>query len=71
MPILKKGSKGLNVQCLQLILNHILAIKLVIDGDFGTQTHNAVVRLQQKYKITVDGVVGSQTWATIERALSG
>jgi hypothetical protein len=38
---------------------------LIVDGDFGTKTENAVKWFQKKSKITVDGVVGPQTWGKL------
>lgn len=35
---------------------------LTVDGDFGTKTENAVKWFQKKNKITVDGVIGPETW---------
>ncbi|MBD0839283.1 peptidoglycan-binding protein [Streptomyces sp. TRM68416] len=35
---------------------------IAVDGIFGSETHNAVVAFQKRMKITVDGIVGPQTW---------
>lgn len=32
------------------------------DGFFGPKTEQAVINFQKKTKITVDGIVGPQTW---------
>ncbi|MCW6052405.1 peptidoglycan-binding domain-containing protein [Microcoleus sp. A2-C5] len=32
------------------------------DGFFGAKTEQAVINFQKKNKITVDGIVGQQTW---------
>jgi hypothetical protein len=56
---LKKGSKGEDVKYLQQQLG------LPIDGVFGQTTHNAVVVLQKKHKLTADGIVGPKTWKAI------
>ena len=32
------------------------------DGFFGAKTEQAVINFQNKNKITVDGIVGQQTW---------
>ena len=56
---LKKGSKGEDVKYLQQQLG------LPIDGSFGQTTHNAVVVLQKKHKLTADGIVGPKTWKAI------
>ena len=39
------------------------------DGDFGDATENAVRELQKDSKITIDGEVGSQTLAVLEKLL--
>ncbi len=38
---------------------------LAIDGFFGAKTEEAVIKFQKKNKITVDGIVGQQTWNTL------
>ena len=63
---LKVGSKGPAVECLQGALNKSGA-KLDVDGKFGSGTKKAVQAFQKKKKLSVDGIVGPQTWA----ALSG
>ncbi len=47
-PTLKKGSKGSQVQRLQKFLNWYGNYSLVVDGDFGTKTKNAVLSFQKK-----------------------
>ena len=37
-----------------------------VDGRFGAKTEAAVKILQQAYGITVDGVVGHQTWQVVD-----
>jgi peptidoglycan hydrolase-like protein with peptidoglycan-binding domain len=36
--------------------------KLTADGDFGTKTENAVKWVQRMVNVTVDGMIGPQTW---------
>lgn len=38
-----------------------------ITGYFGPETTEAVIALQTKYNIIIDGVVGIQTWARLDR----
>jgi len=59
MEVLKKGSKGESVRTLQEFL------KITIDGDFGSKTESAVKAFQKKTGLTVDGVVGKNTWAVM------
>jgi hypothetical protein len=56
MEVLKKGSKGESVRTLQEFL------KITVDGDFGPKTESAVKSYQKKTGLTVDGVVGKNTW---------
>jgi peptidoglycan hydrolase-like protein with peptidoglycan-binding domain len=37
-----------------------------VDGRFGPKTEAVVKVLQQSYGITVDGVVGHQTWQIVD-----
>jgi hypothetical protein len=64
LPVLRKGAKGDDVKALQTALNEH-GYKLKVDGDFGTNTYNAVVDFQRKNRLTVDGVVGVNTWAAL------
>lgn len=60
---LKKGNKGTSVKSLQKFLNWCLNLKLAVDGDFGTNTDNAVRKFQNQYSkeygIKADGVFGN------------
>jgi len=58
-PILKVGSKGLQVIFLQQKL-HIPA-----DGIFGAQTEAAVKHFQALHKLVADGIVGPATWKAL------
>ena len=64
MNILRKGSQGRQVAELQeLLKNRGYPVKP--DGIFGQQTYLAVCQLQQKAGLTVDGIVGKDTWYAI------
>lgn len=65
MPLLKKGSEGTTVEKLQELLNADLGIALKVDGVFGRRTKKAVRNYQKKYKLKVDGIVGTQTWGKL------
>lgn len=54
---LRKGSKGTAVRQVQR------KIGLIVDGDYGTKTHKAVVVWQIQNGLKPDGVVGAVTWA--------
>lgn len=73
LSVLKRGSTGEQVELLQrklILLGYDLGPKGA-DGNFGTKTYNAVITFQKKYKLTVDGLVGSQTQTAISKALVG
>ena len=65
-PTLRRGSTGEDVKYLQNRLNGIGFGSLVVDGIFGAATEEAVKKFQGDYGLTVDGVVGPQTWAKLE-----
>lgn len=65
-PTLREGDTGAAVRELQRLLN-IKGAVLPIDGIFGAQTKNAVIRFQQANNLIADGVVGRFTWATLRR----
>jgi subtilisin family serine protease len=70
-PILQFGSTGAKVLELQRALTQVGYGSLLgqkgIDGKFGASTQNAVKKLQQDYRIPVDGKVGPITWGTLCR----
>ena len=72
-PVLKKSSKDTaHVKYLQEVLRQRAGNPtLVVDGIFGNKTYNAVVGLQRFFKISVDGIVGAQTWPIVDFLASG
>jgi len=60
------SSTGEDVEYLQRRLNGIRFGCLVVDGIFGVATEESVKKFQKYYGLTVDGIVGSQTWAKLE-----
>jgi len=60
------GSKGEDVKYLQTRLNGIGFGSLVVDGIFAVATEESVKKFQKYYGLSVDGIVGSQTWAKLE-----
>ncbi len=67
MLVLKQGSKGKDVLKLQLLLNRYLkpSPKLMVDGDFGAKTKEALIRFQKEKKLTADGIAGKNTWKAL------
>jgi hypothetical protein len=58
----RRGSKGDEVSRIQTRLKKIGFYTGPVDGDFGGGTEIAVRRFQQSRALSVDGVVGKDTW---------
>lgn len=67
--VLKRGSKGLDVSALQLMLNRLGFTNMGIDGLFGDKTYAGVIALQKANKLEADGIVGVKTWAVLNNKL--
>lgn len=63
-PLLRSGSQGNFVYLLQFILNQY-GYNLTVDGIFGSRTLNAVRDFQRNNSLSVDGLVGTNTWKTL------
>lgn len=61
-PTVKKGAKGGITRLIQERLNSV-GFSLTIDGDFGTNTYNAVKVFQRNRGLSQDGIVGKNTWS--------
>ena len=61
------GSKGSDVTELQKLLKDN-GYNLTADGIFGSQTQAAVKDYQQKNGLSVDGIVGTNTWGALTKA---
>ncbi|MEZ6138532.1 MAG: TIGR02594 family protein [Pirellulaceae bacterium] len=70
MSLLRRGSRGSEVRRLQSALNAKLqpSPNLQVDGIFGRNTETAVRLYQANNGLTVDGVVGPQTWGSLSGA---
>lgn len=71
--VLRRGDREDAVKILQFFLSFLAdyytSIPFVsIDGIFGAGTENAVRAAQRQFGLTVDGVVGRQTWNTLNNA---
>lgn len=64
---LKKGDRGTQVETLQrLLASHGFDIgSSGVDGSFGDDTHNAVVKFQEINGIKANGIVGIDTWSLL------
>jgi peptidoglycan hydrolase-like protein with peptidoglycan-binding domain len=75
MPTLQQGSSGDVVSSLQTVLTNGAAgewntTPQGIDGNFGPNTRASVEAFQSWAGVTVDGVVGDQTWSVSLHAAS-
>lgn len=64
-PTVKKGSSNTNVMLLQEFLNSNGYNCGTVDGVFGSKTEKAVKTWQKDHNLTVDGIVGPKTWASM------
>jgi len=62
---IQKGSSGRLVRYLQFLLKINGYSVGTVDGQFGTNTQNAVIAFQQANNLTADGVVGPKTWTAL------
>lgn len=60
-PTLRRGSRGMQVERLQKVLNYFGA-KLPITGFFGDMTYYALIEYQQNNNLVPDGVFGQYTY---------
>lgn len=65
LPVLQIGSKGNAVKSIQQLLNARKFLCGTSDGIFGEKTKTAVTKYQKSKKLTVDGIVGKQTYQSI------
>lgn len=68
--VLSFGSRGVGVANLQYYISYLSRFyntipSVTIDGIFGSATEEAVRDMQQTFGLTVDGIVGEQTWNTM------
>ena len=65
-PVLKTGATGLPVRRLQSRMSAVGFDTGGVDGRFGAKTEAAVRKLQHRFNLTVDGVVGPKTWDVVD-----
>ena len=71
MDTLRFGSRGAQVEYLQLALQRAGYRDLALDGIFGARTGDAVRDFQQRNGLFPDGVVGRLTWNRLMPYLKG
>jgi peptidoglycan hydrolase-like protein with peptidoglycan-binding domain len=64
-PTLRRGVKSELVAMVQEVLKDNGLYGGGVDGDFGTGTENAIKHVQRSRNLTVDGIIGSQTWKAL------
>ncbi|MEG5140133.1 peptidoglycan-binding protein [Microcoleus sp. A6-C5] len=71
MPVLKFGSSGEAVTTVQEVLRLSQHYSGEIDGEFSTQTEEAVRAFQKSFGIEVDGIVDRETWTALSQIPRG
>jgi peptidoglycan hydrolase-like protein with peptidoglycan-binding domain len=62
--VYQRGSSGENVRSIQYMLRQH-GYNISADGDFGPATESAVKSFQSAHQLSVDGVVGANTWTAL------
>ena len=70
-PQVRFGSKGVYVLILQDGLNTLGFTTGGLDGVFGNKTLNSVTRFQSSRGLKIDGIVGCNTWKSIQNEVVG
>ena len=70
-PLVRQGSRGVYVLVAQDGLNTLGFRTGGLDGVFGAQTRNAVISYQRSRGLTADGIVGCNTWRSLQEDVVG
>ena len=70
-PLIRRGSRGNYVCIAQDDLNTLGYRTGGLDGVFGEQTYNAVRRYQSSRGLSVDGIIGCNTWRSLQENVVG
>lgn len=71
--VVRRGDRGTDVRSVQYYLAFLGFFndnlpEITVDGIFGPATENAVRAFQSQYGLTVDGIVGRNTWYRLQDA---
>lgn len=70
-PLIRQGSRGVYVLIAQDDLNTLGYSTGGLDGVFGGQTRNAVISYQRSRGLSADGIVGCNTWRSLQEDVVG
>ena len=70
-PLLKRGSLSVYVLIAQDDLNTLGFLTGGLDGIFGARTYNAVVNYQRSRGLLADGIIGCNTWRSLQENVLG
>ena len=70
-PLIRQGSRGVYVLIAQDDLNTLGFRTGGLDGVFGAQTRNSVASYQRSRGLTADGIVGCNTWLSLQEDVVG
>lgn len=70
-PLIKEGNRGVYVLIAQDDLNTLGYTTGGLDGIFGPKTKEAVRRYQQSRGLSTDGIIGCNTWRSLQEDVVG
>lgn len=70
-PLIKEGNRGVYVLIAQDDLNTLGYTTGGLDGIFGPKTKEAVRQYQQSRGLSVDGIIGCNTWRSLQEDVVG
>ncbi len=70
-PIIRNGSRGVYVCIAQDCLINLGYNTGGLDGVFGGNTYNSVIEYQRTRSLSVDGIIGPNTWRTLMNEVVG
>lgn len=71
LKVLRYGSRGPQVELLQLALQREGALREAPDGIFGARTQAALRDYQSRWGLSADGIAGPKTWSSLLPWLTG